>query len=99
MARRNWAFAGVLTGAAVMAAAAFAQQGFGDAKLSEANLKQVAPHTWVVMGFPNCAFVVGDKAVLVVDTGLGNSNGKTLTDIARKLGAKGQKLILTTTHF
>src|SRR5262249_38780426 len=36
---------------------------------------------------------------LVVDTGLGNSNGQTLTDVAHKLGTKGQKLILTTTHF
>ncbi|MGZ3272687.1 MAG: MBL fold metallo-hydrolase [Caulobacteraceae bacterium] len=92
-----------MTGAAVLAAAiggaALAQQGFGDPKLTEANLKQVAPHTWVVMGFPNCAFVVGDKAVLVVDTGLGNSNGVALTAMARKLATKGQKLILTTTHF
>jgi glyoxylase-like metal-dependent hydrolase (beta-lactamase superfamily II) len=92
----------IMTGVAAAAAiggAALAQQGFGDPKLSEANLKQVAQHTWVVMGFPNCAFIVGDKAVLVVDTGLGNSNGVTLTNIAKKLGAKGQKLILTTTHF
>lgn len=93
----------ILAGAAVAAlalgSAALAQQGFGDPKLTEANLRQVASHTWVVMGFPNCAFVVGDKAVLVVDTGLGNANGVTLTNIAHKLGGKGQKLILTTTHF
>ena len=90
--------------AAVLAAAAvggvaLAQQGFGDARLSEANLKQVAPHTWVIMGFPNIGIVVGDKATLVVDTGLGNSNGTTITVIAKKLSTKGQRLILTTTHF
>ena len=92
------AAAGLLA-AAIGAAPAFAQQGFGDPKLSEANLKQVAAHTYVIMGFPNCAFVVGDKAILVVDTGLGNSNGKILTEVARKLATRGQKLILTTTHF
>ena len=92
----------LLMGAALAAAAcgvALAQQGFGDAKLTEANLKQVAPHTWVIMGFPNIGIVVGDKATLVVDTGLGNANGATITAIARKLSTKGQKLILTTTHF
>jgi glyoxylase-like metal-dependent hydrolase (beta-lactamase superfamily II) len=100
MAGRKMALAGAaLAALATFGAAAWAQQGFGDPKLSEANLKQVAPHTWVVMGFPNCALIVGDKAVLVVDTGLGNSNGVTLTNIAHKLGGKGQKLILTTTHF
>jgi glyoxylase-like metal-dependent hydrolase (beta-lactamase superfamily II) len=104
MAGRTSTKAGTLAAAGLLAAAtfgaaAFAQQGFGDPKLSQANLKQVAAHTYVIMGFPNCAFVVGDKAILVVDTGLGNSNGKTLTDVAHKLGTKGQKLILTTTHF
>ena len=85
--------------ATVAAGAAWAQQGFGDPKLSEANLKQVAPHTYAIMGFPNIGIVVGDKATLVVDTGLGNANGATVAAIARKLGAKGQRLILTTTHF
>ena len=85
--------------AAAIGGAALAQQGFGDAKLSEANLKQVAPHTWVIMGFPNVGIVVGDKATLVVDTGLGNANGATVAAIARKLSTKGQRLILTTTHF
>jgi glyoxylase-like metal-dependent hydrolase (beta-lactamase superfamily II) len=93
------ALTAAIGGAAIFGATARAQQGFGDPKLTEANLRQVAPHTWVVMGFPNCAFVVGDKAVLVVDTGLGDAQGATLTNIAHKLGAKGQKLILTTTHF
>jgi len=103
MAGRTSTFAGAI-GAAVLAAAigggaALAQQGFGDPKLSEANLKQVAAHTYVIMGFPNVAFIVGDKAVLVVDTGLGDSNGALLAKVAHKLGYKGQKLILTTTHF
>ncbi len=85
--------------AMAMTGAARAQQGFGDPKLSEANLKPVAPHTYAIMGFPNIGLVVGDKAVLVVDTGLGNANGATIAAIARKLATHGQRLILTTTHF
>jgi glyoxylase-like metal-dependent hydrolase (beta-lactamase superfamily II) len=86
--------------AALMAAgSALAQQGFGEPRLSEANLKQVSPHVWVIMGFPNVGFVVGDKAVLVVDTGLGAENGALVASVAQKLGGHGQKLILTTTHF
>ncbi len=51
------------------------------------------------MGFPNVGFVVGSKAVLVVDTGLGNEVGALVAQVAVKLGGHGQKLILTTTHF
>jgi len=87
----------VLAGA--VGGVALAQQGFGDPKMSEANLKQVAPHTYVIMGFPNVGLVIGDKAILVVDTGLGNANGKAVAAIAHKLATKGQRLILTTTHF
>src|SRR4051812_5993246 len=97
-AKLRFLAAGLLAATAV-GGAALAQQGFGDAKLSQANLKQVAPHTWVIMGFPNVGIVVGDKATLVVDTGLGNANGATITAIARKLSTRNQRLILTTTHF
>ena len=81
------------------AGSALAQQGFGAPRLDEANLKQVSPHVWVIMGFPNVGFVVGDKAVLAVDTGLGDPNGALVARVAQKLGGHGQKLILTTTHF
>ncbi|MEI9890136.1 MAG: hypothetical protein WDN45_05490 [Caulobacteraceae bacterium] len=99
MGRKLRYLAGAVLVAAAVGGAALAQQGFGDAKLTEANLKQVAPHTWAVMGFPNIGIVVGDKATLVVDTGLGDANGATVAAIARKLSTKGQRLILTTTHF
>ena len=96
----RWWF-GIAAGLLALAAqgTALAQQGFGDPKLDEKNLKQVSPHVWVIMGFPNVGFVVGDKAVLVVDTGLGNPNGALMAKVAQKLGGHGQKLILTTTHF
>ena len=50
------------------------------------------------MGFPNIGIVVGDRATLVVDTGMGPRNGQTIARVAAKL-SKSPKLFLTTTHF
>jgi glyoxylase-like metal-dependent hydrolase (beta-lactamase superfamily II) len=50
------------------------------------------------MGWPNIAIVAGNRATLVVDTGLGPRNGTTIARVAAKL-APGNKLFLTTTHF
>ena len=60
--------------------------------------KQLTPHVYVVYGFPNVAIMVGSKATLVVDTGLGPRNGATVAKLAAKL-SKAPKLYLTTTHF
>jgi glyoxylase-like metal-dependent hydrolase (beta-lactamase superfamily II) len=59
---------------------------------------KISDHVWAIMGFPNIAIVVGDRATLVVDTGLGPRNGATAARVAAKL-SKGSKLFLTTTHF
>jgi len=66
--------------------------------LSEDTVK-VSDHVWAIMGFPNIAIVVGDRATLVVDTGLGPSNGATIARVVAKLAPANQKLFLTTTHF
>jgi glyoxylase-like metal-dependent hydrolase (beta-lactamase superfamily II) len=58
----------------------------------------VSPHVWAILGFPNIGFVVGTKATLVVDTGLGPRNGATVAKVARRLAPNNQ-LYLTTTHF
>jgi glyoxylase-like metal-dependent hydrolase (beta-lactamase superfamily II) len=50
------------------------------------------------VGFPNIGIVVGNRATLVVDTGLGPRNGATALRVARRLAAH-QKLFLTTTHY
>ena len=47
---------------------------------------------------PNVGFVVGDDAVLVVDTGMGPENGRRVLERAREL-AQGRPLLLTLTHF
>ena len=66
--------------------------------LGEETVK-VSDHVWAIMGWPNIAIVVGSRAVLVVDTGLGPRNGATIARVAGKLAPGIQKLFLTTTHF
>jgi glyoxylase-like metal-dependent hydrolase (beta-lactamase superfamily II) len=65
--------------------------------LSE-NTTRISDHVQAIMGFPNVVIVTGDRGTLVVDTGLGPSNGATISRVVNKL-ARGPKLYLTTTHF
>lgn len=80
---------------AALAAAVSAQN---QPVLGEETVK-VSDHVWAIMGFPNIAIVVGNRASLVVDTGLGPANGATIARVAAKLASGNQKLFLTTTHF
>ena len=66
--------------------------------LGEDTVK-VSEHVWAIMGWPNVAIVVGSRATLVVDTGLGPRNGATIARVAAKLAPRNQRLFLTTTHF
>ena len=66
--------------------------------LSEDNLKRVSDHVYVIEGFPNVAIVIGSRATMVVDTGLGEKNGATVMRAEQKV-AKGSILYLTTTHY
>ena len=66
--------------------------------LSEENVKRVSDHVSVMEGFPNVVYVIGSRATLVVDTGLGERNGVTVMHAEQKL-AKGPILYLTTTHY
>ncbi|MGD1097373.1 MAG: MBL fold metallo-hydrolase [Bryobacteraceae bacterium] len=59
---------------------------------------QVTEHVYEVKGFPNVFIVVGHRATLVVDTGLGPRNGATVARVAQKLSL-GPTLYLTTTHY
>ena len=47
---------------------------------------------------PNVGVIVGDRAALVVDTGLGPRNGAIVHNIAGKLAGE-RPLLLTLTHF
>ncbi len=66
------------------------------------NLRQVSPHVHVITDggiaqVPNVGIIVGEKAVLVVDTGLGMRNGATVAAAARQL-AGARPIHLVTTH-
>lgn len=60
---------------------------------------RISEHVWEITGFPNIAIVVGSRATLIVDTGLGAKNGATVARVAAKLAPHNAKLFLTTTHF
>ena len=66
--------------------------------LVEEHSTRVSDHVYAIMGFPNIAIVVGNRATLVVDTGMGPRNGATAMRVVKKL-ATAPKLFLTTTHF
>ena len=52
--------------------------------LGEDTVK-VSEHVWAIMGFPNIAIIVGKRATLVVDTGLGPANGATIARVVAKM--------------
>src|SRR5580658_3547353 len=77
------------------AAGAFAQM--PQPPVSE-NTTKISDHVWAIMGFPNIAIVAGNRATLVVDTGMGPKNGATAARVAAKIAPGNQKLFLTTPH-
>jgi len=84
----------LLLGAAALAMAMAQNQPL----LPEGSVTHVSDHVYAIQGWPNVGIIVGDRATLVVDTGMGPRNGATVVREVQKL-AKGPKLYLTTTHF
>ena len=73
-----------------------------DPMVREGAALKISDHVFVISdngvpGVPNVGIIVGDKAVLVVDTGLGPRNGKIVLDEARRVGGD-KSLYLVTTH-
>jgi glyoxylase-like metal-dependent hydrolase (beta-lactamase superfamily II) len=64
----------------------------------ENSVTRVSEHVYAIIGFPNIGIIVGERATLVVDTGMGPSNGAIVVREVEKL-AKSPNLYLTTTHF
>src|SRR5579864_5376272 len=64
----------------------------------ENSVTQVSEHVYAIVGWPNVGIVVGNRATLVIDTGMGARNGAIVAHEAEKL-AKTPNLYLTTTHF
>src|ERR1700686_2774141 len=88
----------LLVAAATFLIPAIAKAQLKQPLLVDENLKRVSDHVYVLEGFPNVVFVIGSRATLVVDTGLGERNGVTVMHAEQKL-AKGPVLYLTTTHY
>jgi glyoxylase-like metal-dependent hydrolase (beta-lactamase superfamily II) len=92
----------LLAAAMIVATAAIAvaraAQGPPALMLPENQVTHVSDHVSGILGFPNIGIVVGDRATLVVDTGLGSRNGAIALHEAQKL-SKGPVLYLTTTHY
>src|SRR5262245_32494239 len=66
------------------------------------GLRQISAHVHIipdnsVPGVPNVGYVVGDRAALVVDTGLGPRNGAAVYEVARRR-ARASALFHGTTH-
>ncbi len=68
----------------------------------EGVTEQLTSHVWAIPDgsaslVPNVGIVVGKKAVLVVDTGMGTRNAETVLREVAKVGA-GKPIYLVTTH-
>jgi glyoxylase-like metal-dependent hydrolase (beta-lactamase superfamily II) len=66
-------------------------------------LQKVSDHAYVILDdnvafVPNVGIVVGERATLVVDTGLGERNGRIVLAEARKAG-DNDEFYVTATHF
>ncbi len=68
------------------------------------GLRQISPRVHIIPDnsvpiVPNVGYVVGDRAVLVIDTGLGPQNGAAVYEVAKKLaGTKAVYLVSTHVH-
>ncbi len=85
----------LLTILGILTEAALAQ--FPSPILTETTA-QVSDHVWMISGFPNIVYVIGDQATLVVDTGLGLKNGALAARVGQRL-SRGKKMFVTTTHY
>jgi glyoxylase-like metal-dependent hydrolase (beta-lactamase superfamily II) len=84
--------------ALVLAAGAAWAQNAPPLAVPENAATKVSEHVYAIVGFPNIAFVIGRRATLVVDTGMGPRNGAAVVREVQKL-AHNPLLYLTTTHF
>ncbi len=92
-----------LVAAALTSFAAHAQPPPGDGLIKPEARTKVSEHVNVILDqdhafVPNVGLVIGSKATLIVDTGLGDKNGKIVLDEARKL-SRNTQFYLTATHF
>jgi glyoxylase-like metal-dependent hydrolase (beta-lactamase superfamily II) len=89
--------------ALLMLAQPLAAQTPADPIVKTEGLRQVSPHVYIIPDnsvplVPNVGFVIGERGILVIDTGLGPRNGSAVLEVAKELGGS-RALYLVTTHF
>ena len=90
--------------AAVVGHGALAQQPAAPAPMIKRDTaRKVSDHVYVILDdnvgmVPNVGIVIGERATLIVDTGLGPENGAIVLGEARKL-SDNTEFYLTATHF
>jgi glyoxylase-like metal-dependent hydrolase (beta-lactamase superfamily II) len=87
---------------AIFAAPVLPQQPAPPSLVREGVTEKLTEHVWAIPDgsapqVPNVGIVVGKKAVLVVDTGMGARNAETILKEVAKVGA-GKPIYLVTTH-
>jgi glyoxylase-like metal-dependent hydrolase (beta-lactamase superfamily II) len=90
------------TTALVFAFASFAAADVPAPIVKVEGLRQISPHVHIIPDnsvplVPNVGYIVGDRAVLVIDTGLGPRNGAAVYEVAKRLAGE-KPLYLVTTH-
>ena len=100
--------AALLTAFATLAAAALAQQTVPQASIVlEGVTEKLTDHVWAIPDggaslVPNVGIIVGRKAVLVIDTGMGTRNAETVLREVAKVGTgkdgKPKPIYIVTTH-
>lgn len=89
--------------AAFIAVPALAQQAAPQPSLVRAGVtERLTDHVWAIPDgsaslVPNVGIVAGSKAVLVIDTGMGLRNGRTVLGEVEKV-ARGKPIYIVTTH-
>jgi glyoxylase-like metal-dependent hydrolase (beta-lactamase superfamily II) len=99
--RALWSIA--VLAALLMLAQPLAAQTPADPVVKTEGLRQVSPHIYIIPDnsvplVPNVGFVIGERGILVIDTGLGPRNGSAVLEVAKELGGS-RALYLVTTHF
>ena len=99
--RALWSIAALA--ALLMSARPLVAQTPADPIVKTEGLRQVSPHVYIIPDnsvplVPNVGFVIGERGILVIDTGLGPRNGSAVLEVAKELGGS-RALYLVTTHF
>jgi glyoxylase-like metal-dependent hydrolase (beta-lactamase superfamily II) len=103
-ASRPWVWPLPAIAALTLAITASAQPpATGDALIKRDSRTKVSDHVHVILDenipfLPNVGIVTGSKATLIIDSGMGDRNGKIVLDEARKVSGNSE-FYVTATHF